>query len=184
MNEIIAALSRLIGQVIFWAMVEPWEQAIRVRAGKHVKRLHPGFHLRIPILDVIYKQSTRWRTSMIATQTLSTSDGHTLVVSGTLGYVITDIEKLYQKLHHSEDTIVQIAASEIASEVFRTDRQHLFPTVVNENVTELLGQKFTEYGIGEVQLRVTDFAFVRAFRLMSEGRWLTGRPLSTEVHNV
>jgi len=182
MNEFFATIMRLFGQVVFWAMVEPWEQAIRVRAGKHVRRLMPGLHFRIPILDLIYKQTVRLRTSMVATQTLSTHDGHTLIVGATVGYCISDIEKLYRGLFHAEDTIIQMAAGELAAEVFGTERSAVRPDKVGLNVTARLQDRFAAFGLAGVSVRVTDFAFVRAFRIVNDTRWpVAATPLSVEA---
>lgn len=181
MNEIVAALSRLIGQVIFWATVEPWEQAIRVRAGKFVRRLKPGFHLRIPILDVIHKQSVRMRSAPIPTQTLSTADGATLIAGATLGYAIADIDRLYRSLHHPEDTVTQIAAAALAKHIFSTKRDAITAEGVNEAVRVEIAVALEPFGLAEVSLRLTDFAFVRAYRLVQDQRgWAHGKALATE----
>lgn len=181
MNELLAALQRLFGQVIFWATIDPWEQAIRVRAGKHVRRLRPGFHLRVPILDVIHKQSVRLRSSLLPGQTLSTSDGHTLFVGAGLGYAISDIEKLYRGLRQAEDTIAQLAGSALAAEVLATARHEARPDAISAQVEARLAEALSPFGIADVAVRVTDFAFVRSFRLIQEGRWRDSRALSTEA---
>lgn len=181
MNSILSAIQQFFGSVVFWTIVQPWEQAIRVRAGKHVRRLAPGLHLRIPILDEVHKQASRLRCSLIPTQTLSTADGHTLVVSGTLGFAIADIEKVYRRLSHAEDTVSQLAAGAIAAQVFALTRANALPESVAAAVTKELRTTLEPLGFAEVSVRLTDFAFVRAFRLMQEGRWMNGKALHTEA---
>ena len=177
MSGILDTLARLFSSVAFWVMVQPWEQAIRVRAGRHVRRLAPGFHLRIPILDEVHKQTARLRNAIIPTQTLSTTCGATLVVGATIGYAIGDVEKLYRSLHHAEDTITQLAASAIAGVVFSMQRSEARPEIVGERVTASLRTAFEPFGLGEVHVRLTDFAFVRAFRLVNDYRFQIGKPL-------
>lgn len=180
MNWLFDTISRLVGQVIFWAAVQPWEQAIRVRFGKHVRRLQPGFHLRIPIIDQVHKQTSAWRTSLISTQTLSTIDGATLISGGTVGYVIADIETLYRCLHHAEDTISQIAAAAIATVVQRTAKADLTPALVSESATAEARLRLEAFGLASIELRLTDFAFVRAYRIVQDQRWVIGTPLETQ----
>ncbi len=181
MNGILSAIQQLFGHVIFWIMVQPWEQAIRVRAGKHVRRLPPGLHLRVPILDEVHKQSVRMRCCLIPTQTLSSADGHTLIVGATLGYAIADVELLYRGLHHAEDTVSQLAASFIAAEVFGLQRDAARPDGIGLAATARLKDTLAPLGFADVSVRITDFAFVRAFRLVQEGRWMNGSALRTEA---
>lgn len=178
MNAILDTLSRLFGHIVFWVVVAPWEQAIRIRAGKHVRRLGPGLHLRIPILDDVFKQSVRLRSAMMMTQTLQTARG-TLVISGALGYAIADIEKLFRTLHHADDTLTQIAATRLAAYVLKAEQ--CTPDEISESVSRDLATEFALYGVADVSVRVSDFAYVRTYRLMNEGRWThTHSPLTTE----
>lgn len=180
MNEIIATLGRLFSQVAFWATVAPWELALRVRAGRHVRCLPPGLHLRIPIIDQIFKQSVRLRSSTIPTQTLSTTDGATVIVGAMLSYAIGDIKSLYDRLHHAEDTVTQLASGTIASIVSGADRA-IRPDALSARATLILAEHFAEFGLVDVTVRVTDFAFMRAFRLVQDGRWSGfGDALSTK----
>lgn len=178
MNGLIETLGRLFGHVAFWAIVMPWEQALRVRAGRHVRRLAPGVHWRIPILDEVYKQSVRMRSAMINTQTLQTGKGN-LVVSATIGYSIADVERLYNTLHHAEDTIVQLAATAIARFVIAAPAS-LSADDISEAVSQTLALEFERFGLAEVTVRITDFAFVRTYRLLNDGRWSHQSPLVTD----
>lgn len=181
MSEIITAITQLFGQVVFWATVAPWEQAIRVRAGKRVRRLAPGLHLRVPIIDTVHKQSVRLRSCCIQTQTISSADSATLICGATLAYSISDIERLYRGLHHAEDTVSQIVAAEIAGHVSHVARADLAPATVSDAVTARVAPRLAEYGLSDVSVRVTDFAFVRTYRLVSDQRWSGhGEPLSTK----
>jgi regulator of protease activity HflC (stomatin/prohibitin superfamily) len=166
MSGLIAGIRQLFAQVAFWVTVQPWEQALRVRAGKHLRRLAPGFHLRIPIIDVVHRQTVRRRNCLIATH-----DGATLVVGASLGYAIADIEKLYQGLHDAEDTLRQMTAAAIARAVLDAPRAALAPEKLNGALSAELGAQFGAYGLHGVELRLTDFAFIRAIRLIQDKRW-------------
>lgn len=170
MNELLVTIGRWFGQFTPWVMVSPWEAALRVRCGRHVAKLSPGFYWRLPLFDVIYKQQTRLRTSVVCTQTLSTRDGATLMIGCVLAYSITDIERLYGTLQHGEGTLDSLTAAAIAELVQSRDRSELVPESIG-CVTNKLSQKFEAYGIGDVSVRVTDFAYLRAFRLVQDQRW-------------
>lgn len=89
----------------WWFVVEPWEQAVRVRFGKHVRLFGAGVHVRIPFFDKLYLQNVRRRVSQLDVQTLTASDGKSLTVNGSIGYRIADVLKLQQTLHHAEQAV-------------------------------------------------------------------------------
>lgn len=180
MTQLLQLISDFFRQFIVWVIVEPWEQCIRTRAGKHVKRLKPGFHFRIPVLDQIHKKAARRRNTLINTQTLTTADGKTLVINASLGWSITDIQKLYETMDHPDDTLIQEAATVLADHVLGKNAAEIKPEAMNKAVTDALRETFAGYGLGDVQVRVTDFAYIRAFRIMQDGRWSNSKSMQME----
>lgn len=169
------ALFNLIGNFFrmfqIFITIAPWEHAVRTRLGKHVKKLGPGPHIKLPLIDVVYKQSVRLRRAFLPSQTLSTKDGATLVVGGSIAYQIKDIEKLYTTLHHAESTIVQAAAAKIADAVLSTSKADINPDALSDIVTLRLAGDFEKYGLSDVSVDMTDFAFIRAIRLINDQRY-------------
>lgn len=166
-------------QFIFWVMVEPWEQAMRVRLGKHVKLLKPGVHFRVPYMDTVHKQSSRYRTAICPSQTLTTKDGHTVVCSFAVGYALADIQKLYNTMHSASDTITQTVASFVADQVTITNKEGLRAVDISRELTVRLADDFQKYGLKEVSVRLQDFAFIKAFRLIQDQRYSMDMGINT-----
>lgn len=171
-----------IGNVFrWWVTVAPWEQALRVRLGKNVEVLKAGVHLRVPWVDRIYRQSTRRRLSTVPTQTVTTRDGKTLTLSCAVGYAIGDIKALYNTVHQPQDTIETEFQAAVARFVARS--------TLSECTTEALVKSCLEdvnlerYGLVDVEFHVTDFAVVRAYRLMQgeAKNWTHGDALDTDA---
>lgn len=98
----------------WWVTVAPWEQAIRVRGGKHVRLLRPGLYLKVPILDRIYLQCTRLRPVNLPAITVSGDRpgvAHTIVALAE--YRVADLLKLYDTLKMPEATVASYAAMKI-----------------------------------------------------------------------
>lgn len=148
----------------WWVVVAPWEQAIRVRLGKHVTLLGPGVYLRIPGVDQVYRQSVRRRFSNLPTQTISTKDGRALTISGAIGYHIQDIGRLYDTLHHAEDTLQSEVMAVVARQIRARDLSECDPGEVEAAATAELD--FLRYGIAGVEFVITDFVAVRTYRLI------------------
>lgn len=154
----------LSGLFRWWVTVAPWEQAVRVRLGRHVEVLHAGVHLRIPGVDRVYRQSIRRRFSSIPTQTVTTSDGKAVTLSGALAYCIDDIARLYDTLHNAEDVLQTEAAATVARFVCSHTLAECRPETIERVVTETLDLR--RYGLGGIEFSITDIAAVRTFRLI------------------
>lgn len=163
----------------WWVTVDPWEQGLRVRFGKKTTLLSPGVHLRIPIIDQIFKQTVRRRFSAVPTQTLTTADGKTVTVAGSLGYTIIDLERLYATLHHAEATLEAEAQGIISDYIIRMEYEGFTPSALQAFVEDNLD--FECYGIGSPEFIITTFVQVKTIRLlMGEPRdYTTGATLNT-----
>jgi regulator of protease activity HflC (stomatin/prohibitin superfamily) len=165
-------LSWVFNFLIWWVIVAPWEQALRVRMGKKVEVLEAGIHLRIPYLDVVYTNAIRRRTVDIGTQTLTTSDGEPLTLAGNVQYRIVDLLTLYQTLHDPGATIIDLAASHIADFVTTHTKKECSPEAIREYATEELD--LSQYGLNDSYVNITDFAFVPTLRLITDDRQYRG----------
>lgn len=183
-NELFSSIGRFFNLFVFWYMVEPWDQCLRVRFGKHIKKIPAGFHVKIPYLDVLYKQHSRYRTTVCPTQTLTTADGHTVVCSFALGYSLGDIEKFYQTLTSADSTLTQMVSSYVSDAVASTNRADLKAVEINDKITELVADKFDEYGLKDVTVCLQDFAFIRAIRLISDQRYNMDASLNSSYGQV
>lgn len=173
MNALVVAIGRWFATLKFFVMIQPWEQGLRVRLGCRMALLSPGPHFKFPFIDEIYRQTVRMRTNSVHMQTLSTSDGATVTLGVAVGYAVADIQRLYDNLHHAEDTISQLTGASVARYVLTTPRAGLTAEGLQAAVTAELSKEFERFGLSDVDIRVTDFAFVRALRLVMDQRWVS-----------
>ena len=174
-------LRQIAGWVVPFIILAPWEQAVRVRAGKHLTVLSAGIHLKLPLLDSIYTQSVRLRLTLLDRQTISTADGRTVTLVGAVGFEIISIENLYQKLHHAEDTVKNLAMATLASYVSQHPIGECSLKDVGDYAATVLARDLMEFGLGNLMVCITDFTTVRAYRLVGEqNRYLSGSDLRTE----
>lgn len=174
-----ALIQNILKIFTWWIVVTPWEQALRVRAGKYVKKVEAGIYLKIPFLDKIFKQSTRRRLSMIRPQTLTTKDGHTITLSGALGYNILDIEKLFHTLHHPEDTVEAEVASLVAEYIVQNNLSVCSPDAIEEYVRNSMD--LHQYGLGSQEFFLSSFTRVKTYRFITGEipTWSRGQHLDT-----
>lgn len=179
-NTVSQLVKQFKAMFMWWLVVAPWEQAIRVRLGTQTTLLHGGWHWRIPLVHRTYLQTTRLRRTTMPHLTMTTKDKKVLVIKPVLGYAIADLEKLYQSLHHAEDTIRAEVMATISSFVSERDLDELSPSLIEVEVAEILSLE--RYGLDQISVQVVDYVSgIRIFRLLQGGDWgQYGTALTTE----
>lgn len=161
----------------WWFSVMPWEQGVRVRAGKQTRVYGPGIHFVVPFVDRVFVQNTRMRLSPVPAQTISTADGKTLTLCGSLSYRIESILTMYQTLHQAEETLGQQVVSFVLEYVASRDLKDCTPHKITDAITEQLDLE--RYGLKDGAFILTDLAVVRSYRVINEGvghsRWVSDR---------
>lgn len=180
-------VENLLGQTLnwignlfrWWFVVAPWEQAVRVRGGKTATLLEAGIHFRIPGLDRIYRESTKLRTIDTGIQTVSTKDNHAVTLQARIRFRVENYLTVFQELHHAEDTLIDLTMSEIAEQVRDKNREELTPKKIESFVEKRLNAD--RYGLSDLGITITDFAFVKTFRLIQhDNRWSHGSYMDYE----
>lgn len=154
----------------WWFVVMPWEQAIHVRAGKHSKLKTAGLYFKIPFIDAVFVQTTRMRRIDLSAQTVSTLDGKTITIKSSIGYVIGDMEKLYNTMSHPESTLANIAMGKVAQYIRGLDSTKVSPKDIEEYVNSSIDASL--FGLKDVTLQITSWADVKTFRLIQDQSWI------------
>lgn len=170
MNQIQQFFEYLFNSFKIWVIVQPWEAGLRVRNGKHIKRLSKGIYFKIPYFDSVYIQETRLRVREMPMQTLSTKDRHAITISSSIGYSITNIETLYNTLYRPEQTLQNIAMSELGEILFNTKSSDLETDYIESQVMEKL--EANDYGLRFEYFKITNFAIVKTIRLIQDQTWI------------
>jgi len=162
----ISSLIHNVTEIFKWFFIlQPWEQGIRVRAGKNIKKFHGGMHFKIPFIDTVYKQNMRTRIAGIKPVNCTTTDGKTVTVAGALEYSISDIEPLYQRLHNAEDTIGQYVGAILTQYICTSDSLSCTPQKVMDHVTETMD--LSKWGLSPGNFLLTDFVFAKTYRVIT-----------------
>ena len=156
--------------LVWWVIVAPWENALHIRAGKHVKTLKAGIYLRVPFLDTVYVQPMRLRIQSLAPQTVSTKDGQTVTVVATMGYSICDLQKLFNTISHPESTLCSFVMSSIAECIAESNIKECTPRLIEDCIARK--SLDMDYGIKFEHIKITGFAVVKTFRLIQDSHWM------------
>lgn len=170
MNSIKDLLDYILNVFKIWVIVQPWEQGLRVRCGKNIKLVTSGMYFKIPYLDSYYIQSIRLRVISLPMQTVTTQDMQTITLTGSIGYQITDIRKMYSDLYHPELTLSNIVMNELADYVYNNKLSDIKAGNAEANVLSKVEK--LDYGISIQYFKLTNFAVVKTFRLIQDHSWV------------
>lgn len=173
MGGFLGSLFQWIQQFKPWFTVYPWEQSLRIRMGKRLTRCGPGIHFRIPFIDNFCIQNTRLLVTDLPNQTMTTRDGRVCSLSGVVGWRVTDILTFYESMQHPDRAVAGVAMAKIAEIVSTAESAALTPATIQAAV--LASLKANEWGVAFAMVQITDMAFVRTYRLISDvpggGQW-------------
>lgn len=166
MNWISTVLQSFTKMFQWWVLLAPWEQGLRIRAGKMVKDLGPGIHFRIPFWDRIYVQSIRLRAVRDTNLTVTTKDGKNVVASIVVEFAIRNLRKLYDATSNPEIVIHSRAASAFVDYVSGVNEADIKLSDVELFVTDRL-RELRQFGLAQIRMKLNSFAIVRTYRLIT-----------------
>lgn len=180
MNLIQQIIQFVNSLLTWWFTVDPWEQAIRVRCGKHVRLFGAGLYWKFPFFDSVYKQNVRRRVSSIPIQTLTTKDRKSLTVYGSIGYKVLDVLKLHMTLHDAEHSVQQEVLGLVTDYIVQHELIACTPNLITERVKARMN--LGKYGLGDVEFFLIGYvADVPTYRLLQDSiqAYNSGGNLST-----
>lgn len=177
MNSLFEWLAEVARTIQLWVVVLPWERAVRVRMGNHSKVLEPGMHLKLPIIDKIWPVNNRLRFAAFPAQTLTTLDGKTMTVGGTVGFRISDPLQAMLSMQQPEYSCAALIQSCVSSYIASRTADELDKAELETEAAEQLRRAAPGFVFEFVT--VSDWASVRAIRLLQE----TWRPETRPDHD-
>lgn len=177
MNGLIDWLQSIVRSIRPWVTVNPWEQGVRVRMGKHVTLLGAGVHLKLPGIDTVAVLPTRVRVITVPMQSVMSKDNRPVSVGIAIQYQIEDVERVFRSVHHPETTLSYWVQGIIGEQVRLLDAAEVTPEALQAAVLDRLDVK--AMGFGSLKVFIPDLVLVRTYRLIQEGRWMAGDNIDT-----
>lgn len=173
MNQVQQFFEYIFNAVKIFVIVQPWQTGIRVRNGNKIKKLEKGIYFRIPYFDSVFIQESRLRVGEVPIQTLTSKDLKTITISSSFGYSITNIETLFSTLYHPEETLQNIAMSEVANFIFTNNIDDITPNNIEKAVLDKFKER--DFGLNFEYFKIDNFAVVKTFRLIQDQSYAYSR---------
>lgn len=155
---------------IWWTVVTPWEQSMRVRTGKTITVLKAGLHFRIPYIDRIYTQPTRTQIITTPLQTI-----HTVVtpitISFNINYSIVNIMELYQSTSEPEQLITSLVQEQTTAVLKDFPSNTLERHILHLTSTEEINNTLSKQGLHINNLSIVTYTKADTYRLIQDNHW-------------
>lgn len=153
-----------------WVVVPTTHGWVKFVRGSNVKSGGAGIVWYWPAVTEFEQYPTARQTISLATQTITTTDGKVVSVSGMLVYEIFDLEKILAHTMDPDDTIRDIAQSSLhdvcshkSYEELRVGQGKKLDTALRAEARKDL----EDYGVRPLKFTLTTFAPSRVLRLVT-----------------
>jgi regulator of protease activity HflC (stomatin/prohibitin superfamily) len=141
-----------------------WDTSLKLLA------LGPGLHFYWPAVTVLTPWVTARQSVNMATQTITTDDGHAIAVGGLFIFQIVDVLQILAYTWHPDDTIRGVASGAVHDVCSSTTWRGLQDKKVSGALTrELLAElraRLLPFGVEPIMATLTDFAPTQVFKVI------------------
>lgn len=152
-----------------WRILDTTEGAVKFVRGYKVKVLGPGIHWWWPATTYINVYPTARQADRLATQTMCTSDGKTIVVGSMIIYTVVDLGALLTTTHSASGAIKELAASAVHDICcgFSWPELHSEQSrgTLDTKLKNAAQKQLTEYGVKVIKLMLLDLAPCRVLKV-------------------
>jgi len=104
-EKLVAYISERIDRLLPWVELTDTDAGIVLRFGKYSRSVGPGLNLKWPIIEQVLTETIVITTLPLRSQTLTTKDGKSVVVSSIVKYAIKDVKPYLLEIWDAVDVL-------------------------------------------------------------------------------
>jgi regulator of protease activity HflC (stomatin/prohibitin superfamily) len=130
----------------------------------------PGVRIYWPVTTEIEIIVAARQTLNLATQALTTADGHTIAIGALVVYRIRDVVRAIGARNWDVDTTVaDIGLAAVTSVIAKSSLAELRDIdAIEERLTQACRRQLKRYGVSVQRTRITDLAPCRIYRILGD----------------
>lgn len=148
-------------------IVKQYEKGIILRVGKFNRKLSPGLHFKLPIVEALLTVESVQTTMLIQPQTLTTKDGVTIMTSGALQYEITDAKIFLLDVYEARDAVRDTVLMEVKKTIQSTTWDELGYPIIDNKLTLKIRRRLKDYGVHVKRFGFIDIGRIKTLRLIT-----------------
>lgn len=165
-DKLITLLQEFYQQLNPFVIIDMWEKGLHLRMGKFHDIKEPGLHVKIPFIDSVWKQTVVTQSIDLRPQSITSADYRNIVVKAIVRYNISDAFLFLTKLAHPTDVLIDTTGAMIREIIEERNWEDLVD--VEDELTEKIGLKVSEWGIKIEKVTLTDLAEIQSIRLIGD----------------
>jgi len=153
----------------FWVVMAPFEGGVKLRLGKYVKNLEPGWNWMIPFgIDQYEHEHIVPRTHTLDPQSVTLKDGRQVGFQAVITYKVRDIKVALLEVEDSEHAIKDACAGTIAHTVAVCTWDELVQSEewVDRVLTAVRKRGF-KFGLEITSVQFSTLALVKTLRILN-----------------
>lgn len=165
--------SRFIELIVdSWSVITPFfivdqtESGIIKRLGIYNRRAHAGIAWKWPLIESYETETILITTLGLNSQTLTTKDHKSVVISAIIKYKIQDVKLYLLNVYEPEDVLADITMGEIQKKVTKTNYSDLLK--IEKKILPVVAKSVEEYGICVQSVTFIDIGAVKSIRLIQD----------------
>lgn len=158
---------RLIwNELVPYYIVTEMESACVLRFGKYHKVAEPGVHCKIPFVDAVYSYHVKTTTSHLASQTLTTKDGKSVVIKAIVRYNIEDVKLFTLSVWDAHEAIGDTVQGIISEIVMKSSWDEVLEGIEDRIFNKSL-EILKSWGILIEKITLSDLGLIKTIKLLN-----------------
>lgn len=167
-DKLIDLIVTFIHDFLPFKIVNQWEEGVHLRNGKFKRVVKPGLNFKVSFFDTIITTPVITQTVNLRSQTVTSKDEKSIVLSSIVRYHVHDVEKFLLGVMHANDVLVDTTQGIIRDIVEDTDWNDLVD--LTNKVTPTVNEQVNKWGITIELVSFPDLGEIITYRIINEGK--------------
>lgn len=152
----------------FCTIIDCYERGVRLRFGKFVSELEPGFHWQWPFnIDNILNENVVPKVYMPPAQALVTIDGKPILIGAVITHSVRSIKKALLDVENVHDAVRDACLATIGELVTKSTSAEVLGPEFAERVTAECRKRGFKYGVEIECVRFSEMTPARTYRMVT-----------------
>lgn len=167
-DKLIDLIVTFIHDFLPFKIVNQWEEGVHLRNGKFIRVVKPGLNFKVSFFDNIITTPVITQTVNLRSQTVTSRDEKSIVLSSIVRYHVHDVEKFLLGVMHANDVLVDTTQGIIRDIVEETDWNDLVD--LTNKVLPIVNEQVIKWGITIELVSFPDLGEIITYRIINEGK--------------
>jgi membrane protease subunit HflK len=149
-------------------VINQYERGVVMRLGIFNRALEPGLRLKWPFIEYIMTATSATTTTPLLSQTLTTMDGTSVVISVIVRHSISDIKTYLLSVADQDGVIMDTTQGAVKTVVNSTMFDDIHNPKIEKLMLKIAKRDLKKFGFLIQDITISDLAKIKTIRLMMQ----------------